>query len=68
LYETRKTTDLPPGAKWVYDHPFFVILNLAIGGSWPGDPDATTSMPQTMSVDYVRIYERRSDLHSPARR
>jgi beta-glucanase (GH16 family) len=63
LYETRKTTDLPTGAKGVYDHPFFVILNLAIGGSWPGDPDATTSMPQTMSVDYVRIYERRSDPH-----
>jgi beta-glucanase (GH16 family) len=61
LYETRKTSDLPAGAKWVYDHPFFVILNLAIGGAWPGDPDATTSMPQMMSVDYVRIYERRSD-------
>ncbi|MDT7543109.1 MAG: hypothetical protein QOE33_3013 [Acidobacteriota bacterium] len=66
LYETRKATDLPAGAKWVYDHPFFVILNLAVGGNWPGDPDATTSMPQMMSVDYVRIYERRSDLRRPA--
>jgi beta-glucanase (GH16 family) len=65
LYETRKTSDLPAGAKWVYDHPFFVILNLAIGGAWPGDPDATTSMPQMMSVDYVRIYERRSDARRP---
>ena len=66
LYETRKPTDLPAGAKWVYDHPFFVILNLAIGGNWPGDTDATTSMPQTMSVDYVRIYERRSRPYHPA--
>ena len=66
LYQTRGATDLPPGAKWVYDHPFFVILNLAVGGDWPGAPDETTSMPQTMSVDYVRAYERRSDLPRPA--
>jgi beta-glucanase (GH16 family) len=66
LYETRKPSDLPPGAKWVYDHPFFVILNLAVGGDWPGDPDETTSMPQKMLVDYVRAYERRSDFHRTA--
>ncbi len=59
LYETKRTNDLPPGAKWVYDHPFFIILNLAVGGNWPGDPDGTTLMPQVMLVDYVRIYERR---------
>lgn len=59
LYATRRPADLPPGAKWVYDHPFFVILNLAVGGDWPGDPDATTSMPQTLTVDYVRAYGRR---------
>jgi beta-glucanase (GH16 family) len=61
LYQTRRAIDLPPGAKWVYDHPFFVILNLAVGGNWPGDPDETTSMPQMMLVDYVRAYGRRSD-------
>lgn len=66
LYQTRRATDLPPGAKWVYDHPFFVILNLAVGGDWPGAPDETTSMPQTMTVDYVRAYERRSKLPRPA--
>ncbi|MFN2598105.1 MAG: family 16 glycosylhydrolase [Pyrinomonadaceae bacterium] len=66
LYETRTTNDLPTGARWVYDHPFFIILNLAIGGEWPRDPDATTSLPQTMTVDHVRAYERRSD--SPRRR
>ncbi|MFI1155050.1 ricin-type beta-trefoil lectin domain protein [Streptomyces sp. NPDC020817] len=42
------------GNKWVFDHPFFVILNLAVGGDWPGSPDASTSFPQTMTVDHVR--------------
>jgi beta-glucanase (GH16 family) len=56
LYETRTPADLPAGARWIYDHPFFVILNVAVGGSWPGDPDATTIFPQTMRVDYVRVY------------
>ena len=58
LYETRTAADLPKGAKWVYDHPFFIILNLATGGAWPGNPDATTTFPQTMKVDYVRVYRR----------
>jgi beta-glucanase (GH16 family) len=56
LYQTRRPVDLPPGAKWVYDHPFFIILNLAVGGNWPGNPDATTTFPQEMLVDYVRVY------------
>jgi beta-glucanase (GH16 family) len=42
---------------WVYDHPFFIILNVAVGGSWPGSPDATTVFPQLMHVDYVRVYQ-----------
>ncbi len=58
VYATRTPADLPKGAKWVYDHPFFVLLNVAVGGGWPGDPDATTLFPQTMLVDYVRVYER----------
>ena len=40
---------------WVFDHPFFVILNNAVGGDFPGSPDATTVMPQRMLVDYVRV-------------
>ena len=40
LYATRSPADLPPGAKWVYDHPFYVILDFAVGGGWPGSPDA----------------------------
>lgn len=58
LYTTRTPADLPKGAKWVYDHPFFLLLNVAVGGYWPGNPDATSTFPQTMLVDYVRVYER----------
>ncbi len=58
LYATRSPADLPPGTAWVYDHSFFVILNLAIGGDWPGNPDKTTVLPQKMLVDYVRVYKR----------
>jgi endo-1,4-beta-xylanase len=46
---------IPSGAAWVYQHPFFIILNMAIGGTWPGYPDATTTFPQTMLVDWVRV-------------
>jgi len=46
-----------PG-KWVFDHPFFIILNVAVGGGWPGYPDSTTVFPQQMLVDYVRVYQR----------
>lgn len=58
LYETRTTKDLPQGTKWVFDHPFFILLNLAVGGSWPGYPDDTTIFPQKMLVDYVRVYQK----------
>ncbi len=53
----RITPASVPG-EWVYDHPFFIILNVAVGGRWPGPPDDTTTFPQTMKVDYLRIYER----------
>ena len=59
LYETRTTADVPAGARWVYDHPFFLLLNVAVGGNWPKSPDATTVFPQTMLVDYVRVYEKK---------
>jgi beta-glucanase (GH16 family) len=58
LYQTRTPKDLPSGAKWVYDHPFFLLLNLAVGGQWPGNPDSSTTFPQAMKVDYVRVYDR----------
>jgi hypothetical protein len=42
---------------WVFDHPFYLILNNAVGGDWPGAPDATTVLPQKMLIDYVRVYQ-----------
>ncbi len=55
-YQTVKPEDLPAGATWVYNHPFFMLLNVAVGGRWPGSPDELTTFPQTMLVDYVRVY------------
>jgi len=57
VYETRTPQDVP-GKPWVFDHPFFLLFNLAVGGKWPGNPDATTKLPTTMTVDWVRVYER----------
>jgi beta-glucanase (GH16 family) len=48
---------LPAGGSWVFEKPYFVILNLAVGGDWPGAPDATTAFPAQMKVDWVRIYK-----------
>ena len=59
LYATRTPADLPAGAPWVFDHPFFVVLNLAVGGKFPGSPDDSTVFPQRMLVDYVRVYSAR---------
>jgi len=58
LYGTKTPADLEQGRQWVFDHPFFLILNVAVGGQWPGLPDETTRFPQTMKVDYVRVYQR----------
>lgn len=51
-----------PGA-WIFDHPFFIILNLAIGGDWPGTPDPSI-FPVQMLVDYVRVYRDANQRHS----
>jgi beta-glucanase (GH16 family) len=42
----------PPGAPWVFDGPMFALLNLAVGGDWPGPPDASTPFPSAMIVDW----------------
>ena len=59
LYATKTPADLPTGAKWVFDHPFFMILNLAVGGNLPASPDGSTEFPQRMLVDYVHVYSRK---------
>jgi beta-glucanase (GH16 family) len=57
-YATFTETEWPQGGRWVFDHPFFIILNVAVGGDWPKNPDATSQFPQQMLVDYVRVYTR----------
>jgi beta-glucanase (GH16 family) len=64
LYHTARP-DLVKG-DWVFEHPFFVIVNLAVGGYWPGYPDASTSFPQRMLVDWVRVYRRAGSVPAPA--
>jgi beta-glucanase (GH16 family) len=44
------------GDRWVFDHNFFMIMNVAVGGYWPGYPDATSTFPQSLVVDYVRVW------------
>lgn len=46
------------GGTWVFDHDFFLLINVAVGGHWPGSPDETTVFPQEMLVDWVRVYQR----------
>ncbi len=47
----------PRRSPWPFDQPFFLLLNVAVGGRWPGAPDETTVFPQTMLIDFVRVYQ-----------
>jgi beta-glucanase (GH16 family) len=55
-YETRTPADIS-GKTWAFNHSFFLVMNLAVGGDFPGSPDATTVFPKKMLVDYVRVYQ-----------
>lgn len=55
-YQIVTSRDLPSSGRWVFDHPFFIILNVAVGGNFVGPPDDGTQFPQTMLVDWVRVY------------
>ncbi|MFK7935419.1 MAG: family 16 glycosylhydrolase, partial [Saprospiraceae bacterium] len=55
LYQRLEPSDVD--GEWVYDHPSFIILNLAVGGDYVGFPTDQTDFPQTMLVDYVRVYQ-----------
>jgi beta-glucanase (GH16 family) len=57
LYGTVVTDDLH-GRPWVFDHDFYLLVNVAVGGTFSTTPDSTTSFPQTMLIDYVRFYTR----------
>ncbi len=55
IYATFNTSNF--GGTWPFDQgPMFIILNLAVGGDWPGDVNSTTTFPQTMQVQYVSLY------------
>ena len=56
LYETRTPAEYGTNP-WPFNAPCFLILNTAVGGDWPGKPDATTVFPQRMLVDYIRVYQ-----------
>ncbi|RZJ30260.1 MAG: glycoside hydrolase family 16 protein [Flavobacterium sp.] len=55
LYKRITKSDVP--GQWVYDHPFFLILNVAVGGNYVGYPTAQTPFPQKMTIDYVKVYQ-----------
>jgi beta-glucanase (GH16 family) len=57
LYNQIRPSDLPDPENWVFDQPFYIIINLAVGGSFVGPPNEETVFPQTMLVDYVRAYK-----------
>jgi beta-glucanase (GH16 family) len=54
VYQTKTPADAG-GNHWAFDHPFFLIMNVAVGGTWPGSPDGSTQFPQEMVVDYVHV-------------
>jgi beta-glucanase (GH16 family) len=56
LVNSTSVNDLD-GAQWVYDHDFFLLMNVAVGGYWPGNPDDSTAFPQEMIIDYLRVYQ-----------
>jgi beta-glucanase (GH16 family) len=57
LYETQSSDLLPETEAWVFAHPFFIVLDLAVGGQF-GPVDPATTFPQSMLVDYVHVYAR----------
>jgi beta-glucanase (GH16 family) len=56
VYEDQKESALPSSTAWPFTQPFFIILNFAVGGQWPGPPNSSTVFPADYRVDYVRVY------------
>jgi len=55
-YQSITPKDVEGKGAWVFDHPFYILLNLAVGGNYVGFPTSETVFPQTMEVDWVRVY------------
>jgi beta-glucanase (GH16 family) len=58
LYHSVRASRRPPGSAWPYDQPFFMLLNLAVGGTFGGPPDDSTPFPGTLAADWVRVFAR----------
>ena len=56
--EQYASCDISTEEKSEFHKEFFILLNVAVGGTWAGSPDATTKFPQFMYVDWVRLYEK----------
>ncbi|HTC60120.1 MAG TPA: family 16 glycosylhydrolase [Solirubrobacteraceae bacterium] len=57
VYKTITPADLPAGAAWPFKHPYFLLMDLAVGGEWPGAPNASTHFPAQMLIDWVRVWQ-----------
>ncbi len=57
LFKRINKSEVETKGQWVYDQPFFLILNVAVGGDFVGSPNTLTPFPQTMTIDYVRVYK-----------
>lgn len=57
LYSRLNPESIPEGSEWVFDKKYFIILNVAVGGAYVGSPNSNSRFPQTMIVDYVRVYQ-----------
>jgi beta-glucanase (GH16 family) len=57
LFYTVTKSQVQSFGNWVFDHPMFLILNVAVGGNWPGNPNGSSVFPQRMYVDYIRVYQ-----------
>ncbi len=57
VYQTITPTDLPAGTAWPFKYPYFLLMDLAVGGEWAGSPNSTTLFPAKMTVDWVRVWQ-----------
>jgi beta-glucanase (GH16 family) len=57
VYKTIARSELPAGAAWPFQHPFFLLMDLEVGGEWAGSPNASTHFPAQMLVDWVRVWQ-----------
>ena len=59
VYETHTPSDAAQsGGTWAFTQPNYIIVNLAVGGNWPGNPNGSTTFPQKLLIDWVRVYSK----------